>query len=1046
MSTKKLQIIGGNFGGSSIQTDDTLTKVGHAADAKATGDAINQLQTNIDEVARLVGDTPVSEQITNAIEEFEDATIAYVDEKFAEIPEFDPKELQDAIDANTAAIDTKVDKVDGKGLSTNDYTTSEKDKLSTVEDYANFYEHPAHDSHDLGLYKVTVDGEGHVSSAALVEKEDIVALGIPAQDTTYEEEISDLSDRIDDVENNINTTNETLTGLSQEFENYKTTNNEAVATNASGIEANKTAIEEIQSDYLTSTDKTQLQDDIKKVSDKATANEAAIEILNGEGDGSVKQSIDNAFNEFAANVTNDDVVNTYKELIDYAAKHGPEFTALVGKVDTIDTHVGEIETDLSNYKTTVSEQFIEVDTTINDHIVDENNPHNVTKDQIGLDQVDNTSDLDKPISNAVDEALQGKADLEHMHGIIEVDSLQELLDELQAGIDTNATNIDTKADLEHNHDDLYYDKEEIMGMITVDDIDDICESVQGSDEIGDLIKVATTEWVHANYQLKGNYLTAVPDGYATEGFVENKIAESDKNIASIREDIGDVNDLQTVKKNLTSAVNEVLTSIDTAVSESSITLTSKGASDNFSNVYELKQGDNVIGHINIIKDMVVKSGEVVDIDGVKNIKLVLQNIDTPLYIPVGSLVDVYVAKADAAQVQVVVDSNTREISAHIVSGSVTADELATNAVVTTKIADANVTKAKLSAEVQVSLEKANVSEKNAMDYADSLDDAMDVRVSAIETKLIDIGSGNSHEHANKDELDLIISGDKAKWDNAATDLYDEIARAIAADETNATEIANAKIELRDKISSVAALDSSIIVAGSSYAPIIAVNLSQDDDNSIELSEDGLKVVVPTVSEYTIQKIPGTSEYDSTYMLMKDGIQVGASINIPKNMVIKSGCVVDGNIVLVLNDEDNTEIVIPTDSLIEHAASGSVDGDAVVIDISDDYKISASITDGSITTAKLSSDVLFCLNMAHSHENFEVLKRINSDKVAAWDSFSIEPDLSLSVEGQAADAKAVGDALNNKQDIITGIPGQFVIIGDDGKLTTKSISNAEGVEF
>jgi glycyl-tRNA synthetase (class II) len=99
------------------------------------------------------------------------------------------------------------------GLSTNDYTTAEKDKLATIEDDANFYEHPAHDSHSSGLYKVTVDASGHVSGATLAEKEDIVALGIPAQDTTYDTEISDLSDRIDDVENNINTTNEELEGI-----------------------------------------------------------------------------------------------------------------------------------------------------------------------------------------------------------------------------------------------------------------------------------------------------------------------------------------------------------------------------------------------------------------------------------------------------------------------------------------------------------------------------------------------------------------------------------------------------------------------------------------------------------------------------------------------------------------------------------------------------------------------------------------------------------------------------------------------------------------
>ncbi len=36
-----------------------------------------------------------------------------------------------------------------------------------------------------GLYKVSVTGEGHVSTAVSVEKSDITALGIPAQDTTY---------------------------------------------------------------------------------------------------------------------------------------------------------------------------------------------------------------------------------------------------------------------------------------------------------------------------------------------------------------------------------------------------------------------------------------------------------------------------------------------------------------------------------------------------------------------------------------------------------------------------------------------------------------------------------------------------------------------------------------------------------------------------------------------------------------------------------------------------------------------------------------------
>lgn len=159
---------------------------------KAVNTAISNLNT-------LVGDTSVASQISNAI-------------------------------AN------KVDKVDGKGLSTNDYTTDEKNKLSgiatgaevnqnafsnvvvgsttiaadsktdsltiiagnnititpdatndklTIAATDTVYTHPTYTSKNSGLYKITVDGTGHVSATTAVSKSDITALGIPAQDTTY---------------------------------------------------------------------------------------------------------------------------------------------------------------------------------------------------------------------------------------------------------------------------------------------------------------------------------------------------------------------------------------------------------------------------------------------------------------------------------------------------------------------------------------------------------------------------------------------------------------------------------------------------------------------------------------------------------------------------------------------------------------------------------------------------------------------------------------------------------------------------------------------
>lgn len=71
----------------------------------------------------------------------------------------------------------------GKGLSTNDYTQIEKDKLAGIATGANAYTHPAYTAKTSGLYKVTVDASGHVSAVAAVTKTDITALGIPAQDT-----------------------------------------------------------------------------------------------------------------------------------------------------------------------------------------------------------------------------------------------------------------------------------------------------------------------------------------------------------------------------------------------------------------------------------------------------------------------------------------------------------------------------------------------------------------------------------------------------------------------------------------------------------------------------------------------------------------------------------------------------------------------------------------------------------------------------------------------------------------------------------------------
>lgn len=98
------------------------------------------------------------------------------------------------LDDTTVDLTNYVEKEEGKGLSTNDYTTEEKEKLAGIAEGANNYTHPAYTEQASGFYKVTVDATGHVSAVTAVTKADITGLGIPAQDTTYKPAVANGTD------------------------------------------------------------------------------------------------------------------------------------------------------------------------------------------------------------------------------------------------------------------------------------------------------------------------------------------------------------------------------------------------------------------------------------------------------------------------------------------------------------------------------------------------------------------------------------------------------------------------------------------------------------------------------------------------------------------------------------------------------------------------------------------------------------------------------------------------------------------------------------
>lgn len=92
----------------------------------------------------------------------------------------------------------------------------------------------------------------------------------------------------------------------------------------------------------------------------------------------------------------------------------------------------EIDTSISNMQNN-----------LNAHINNRTNPHRVTKEQIGLDRVDNTSDANKPISNATQTALNGKFSATDGNALKQrVDNIPELVaTDITVDSDNDSVNI-----------------------------------------------------------------------------------------------------------------------------------------------------------------------------------------------------------------------------------------------------------------------------------------------------------------------------------------------------------------------------------------------------------------------------------------------------------------------------------------------------------------------------------------------------------------------------------------------------------------------------
>ena len=134
-----------------------------------------------------------------------------------------------------------------------------------------------------------------------------------------------------------------------------------------------------------------------------------------EGDGTKVQEVQAAL-EQKADLKNGKVPEGQLPAMNYDPK-GTAATAVSNHNSSAGAHA-DIRQAVANTQAAVQQAASALQSGLSSHTGNKDNPHAVTKEQIGLGQADNTSDADKPISKAAQKALdQLSDDLEQVAGM-----------------------------------------------------------------------------------------------------------------------------------------------------------------------------------------------------------------------------------------------------------------------------------------------------------------------------------------------------------------------------------------------------------------------------------------------------------------------------------------------------------------------------------------------------------------------------------------------------------------------------------------------------
>lgn len=164
------------------------------------------------------------------------------------------------------------------------------------------------------------------------------------------------------------------------------------------------------------------------------------------------------------------------------------------------------------------------------------------------------------------------------------------------------------------------------------------------------------------------------------------------------------------------------------------------------------------------------------------------------------------------------------------------------------------------------------------------------------------------------------------------------------------DAAAAETLAEEKVASVTATtNGGITVGGTTTAPTVGIKLDPAEGNIATLSDAGLKVTAPTVNVpvYSLTKDATSTDYAAVYHLTKDGTNVGEAINIPKDLFVESGEIVEnpagqpeGKYLKLVLQNQTAPVYINVADLVDAYTAGNG------ITISDTNEVSTKVVAGN----------------------------------------------------------------------------------------------------